>query len=167
MIRMEKIKNNSWLYLIAGIIITANIVTLAMLWIHRGGHEENHNSSNGPDLFEYLSKELSLSKQQENAYRDLRNEHREGSRRLRESIREAKDSLFDMLGQTNIPEEVILQQSNKAASLSAKLDTLTFHHFQKVRAMCTPDQQKRFDGVIRDALRMMGPQRHGPPPGQH
>ena len=164
---MEKIKNNSWLYLVAGIIITANIVTLAMLWIHRGGHEEKNDNPRGPKLFEYLSSELSLSKQQQEAYRDLRNEHREGSRQLQDSIRHAKDELFDLLKQNNLQEEAIMQQSNKAASLGAKLDTLTFHHFQKLRALCNPDQQKKFDGVIRDALQMMGPQRHGPPPGQH
>ncbi len=164
---MEKIKNNSWLYLVAGIIITANIVTLAMLWIHRGGNDEHRDRPQGPNLFEYLSKELSLSKQQQDAYRDLRNEHREGSRQLQDSIRNAKDELFDLLKQTNVQEEAIMQQSNKAASLGAKLDNLTFHHFQKLRALCDPDQQKKFDGVIRDALRMMGPQRHGPPHGQH
>ncbi|MEJ7609884.1 MAG: periplasmic heavy metal sensor [Ferruginibacter sp.] len=163
---MEKIKNNSWLYLVAGVVITANIVTLAMLWIHRGGHDEKHDRTRGPNLFEYLSKELSFSKQQQDAYRELRNEHREGSRRLQDSIRDAKDGLFDMLSQNNAEEAAIIQQSNKAASLGSKLDTFTFLHFKKLRALCTPDQQKKFDGIIREALQMMGP-RHGPPPGQH
>ena len=159
------LKNNSWLYLIAGLIITANIVTLAMLWMHRGGHEHPQGGQGRGGMFEYLSKELNLTKQQQDAYDSLRNEHQKATRQIQDSIRNAKDALFSMLGKDSVSNEAITMQSNKAAALSAQLDIITFRHFEKVRALCTPDQQKKFDGIIQEALRGMGqgPQRQGPP----
>ena len=163
------LKNNSWLYLVAGLIITANIVTLALLWIHRGGHE--HPPVGGQqrgNMFEYLSKELNLTKQQQDAYDSLRNEHQKATRDLQDSVRDAKDAFFSMLGKENVSNEALTQQSNKAAALSAQLDMITFRHFEKVRALCNPDQQKKFDGIIQEALRGMGQgPRQGPPPPPH
>ena len=161
------LKNNSWLYLIAGLIITANIVTLAFLWIHRGSHEHPRGGPEKGNMFEYLSKELNLTKQQQDAYDTLRNEHQKAVGQIQDSIRIAKDALFSMLGKDSVSNEALAQQSNKAAALSAQLDIITFRHFEKVRALCTPDQQKKFDGIIQEALRSkgrQGPQKQGPPP---
>ena len=162
---MANFKNSSWFYLIAGLLITANIVTLTLLWINRSGNDHHppgppHNNN----LFEYLSKELNLTKEQQDAYRSLRDEHQQGTRALQDSIRNAKDALFVLLKQDNISEEAITSQSNKAAGFQAQLDNFTFHHFQKVRAICNAEQKKKFDDIIQEALRTQGPMQ-GPPPG--
>ena len=36
------------------------------------------------------------------------------------------------------------------ASLSKKLDSLTYVHFTEVRSYCTPEQAKKLDRMIRD-----------------
>ncbi len=160
-----KNNKNAWLYPVAGLLITANIITLAMLWMHRGGHDTGRDvvqqRTGGP--FEFLSKELKLTKQQQDAYIILRDEHRRNSRELQDSIREAKDALFTLLKQDTVKPEELTQRTNNAAALSSRLDLVTFHHFQKLRALCTPEQQKRFDEIIREAMRGMGQQ--GPPRG--
>ena len=160
-------KNNSWLYVISGLLITANIVTLAMLWIHKNGHEDKqHFPPAGQDVFSYLSNELKLDKQQQEAYAAMKDAHHEAAQKLQDSIRTTKDALFTLLKQGNVTDDAVMQLGNKEASLNIQLDTLTFHHFQKVRALCNPDQQKKFDNIIQEALRMMGrPQ--GPPAGPH
>ncbi len=162
---MTTTRNNFWLYMIAGVIITANIVTLALLWIHKVKNNDDHQGhrpQGGPQLFEYISNELKLDQKQKAAYALLRDEHHSGAEKLQDSIKAAKDELFTMLQQPNTSEENIIAQSNKAAALTAQLDVFTFHHFQKVRALCTPDQQKKFDEIIQEAIRsMIRPQ--GPP----
>ena len=45
------------------------------------------------------------------------------------------------------------------------IEMATFYHFEEVRSICTPDQQKMFDEVIKEALRMMSPPPPGPPHG--
>lgn len=167
---MENSTKTRWFYLISGLLITANIAVLAILFIHRGPHEGRHD---GPEqrgnMFEFLTKELQLTKPQQDAYDSLRNEHHAATMKLQDSIRAAKDALFNMLQQSNTSEDMISAASNKAAALNAQLDVLTFHHFQKLRALCTPEQQKKFDGIIQEAIRGMGrqqgPPQGGPPPG--
>jgi protein CpxP len=164
---MSITRNNFWLYMISGILITANIVTLALLWTHKAKNDDNNHfrkPQGGPQLFEYISRELKFDQKQKDAYAVLRDEHHSGTEKLQDSIKAAKDELFMMLQQGNASEESITAQSNKAAALTARLDVFTFHHFQKVRALCTPDQQKRFDEIIQEAIHSMA-QPQGPPRG--
>lgn len=154
--------------MITGILITANIVTLALLWTHKAKSNTEQQGrrpqGGGPQIFEYISTELKFDQKQKDAYALLRDEHHSGAEKLQDSIKDAKDALFTMLQQPNTTEEAIAAQSNKAAALSAQLDVLTYHHFQKVRAICNPDQQKRFDEIIQESIRSMA-QPQGPPPG--
>ena len=159
---MVNFKNTSWFYLFAGLLITANIVTLTLLWLNRSGNEQHPPREPHSNLFEYLTKELDLTKQQLDKYRVLRDEHQEGTRELQDSIRKSKDALFNLLKQENVSDEAIFAQSNKAAGFHAQLDNFTFHHFKRLRAICTPGQQIKFDNIIQEALRTQGPQ--GPPP---
>lgn len=162
---MENSTKTRWFYLISGLLITANIAVLAILFIHRGGHEgRNGGPEQHGSMFEYLTNELQLTKLQQDAYDSLRNEHHAAATKLQDSIRAAKDALFNLLQQANTGEDMVTAASNKAAALNAQLDVLTFHHFQKLRAICTPEQQKKFDSVIQEAIRGMGRQQ-GPPPG--
>jgi len=164
---MSTTKNNFWLFMITGILITANIVTLALLWTHKAKNNDEHQAhrpQGGPQLFEYISRELKFDQKQKDAYALLRDEHHNGAEKLQDSIKAAKDELFTMLQRPNTTEDAVAAQSNKAAALTSELDVFTFHHFQKVRALCNADQQKRFDEIIQEAIHSMA-QPQGPPPG--
>ena len=47
--------------------------------------------------------------------------------------------------------------------LQKESDRITFVHFQKVRALCRPDQQTKFDEVIGEVLKMMANNNKMPP----
>lgn len=164
---------NTWFYIAAGLIITANIITLAMMWMHRKENKENRDNRvehrpGGPGgPFDYLTAELKFDQQQKDAYTLLRDEHHKKAEQLQDSIRRAKDLLFDMMHEAGVTEEQVTAQANKAAAFNVQLDTLTFYHFQKVRSLCTPEQKERFDEVIKEAMRSMGGPHQGPPPGRH
>ena len=161
---MATANKNTWLYIITALLLTANVVTLTLLWINKPGHHQEQSDRHPPrqSLFEYLSRELKLDQKQQDAYSLLRNEHQRSTRELQDSTRSAKDKLFTMLQQPSVSEEMITALSNEAASFQTQLDVITFHHFQKVRALCNPDQQKKFDAIIQEALRVHAP--GNPPP---
>ena len=116
-------------------------------------------------VFEFLTHELKLDPAQQEAYRKLRDEHRAGQREIQDNIRKAKDAFFALLQQPNVSDSLIQSYSARAVAADQKLDEFTFRHFQKLRAICNAEQQKRFDEIIQDALRQMAPPRHeGPPP---
>jgi len=182
---MSFFTNNRWLPVITLLLLTANIVTLGFLWTHKninGGVNmpPPPQGAQGP-VFEFVSSELQLDSSQKIAYAKLRDEHQAGQRPLQDSIRSAKEALFELLKMPAAPDSLIQAASNKAAAADAQLELLTFKHFQSLRAICNVAQQKKFDEIIQDVLKRMaiprgrnpqGPPAQGmhgdrpPPPGE-
>lgn len=164
---MTNFSNNRWLTVITLLLLTANIVTLTLLWTNKktGGREEGQFPPPQGQVFEFLTHELKLDPSQQEAYKKLRDEHRAGQEAFRSSIRKAKDEFFALLHEPSVSDSMINLYSKKAAEAEQKLDEYTFRHFQKLRIICNAEQKKRFDEIIQDALRRMAPpKRQGPPP---
>ena len=165
---MKNFTNNPLLSIIILLLLTANIVTLAFLWTHRGGdrREKGMPPPPGGQVFEFVSNELKLDSLQREAYRKLRDEHQAAQKPLQDSIRKAKDAFFALLQQANAPDSLIMAGSRKTSETEQQLELLTFRHFQKLRTICNADQQKKFDEIIQDVLRRMAPAKgQGPMPG--
>ena len=164
---MKNFTNNPLLSVLILLLLTANIVTLTLLWINKGGKKENHPPppAGGGQAFEFITHELGMDSTQRMEYAKLRDQHQAGQAPLQDSIRKRKDELFALLQQPNIPDSTIAVYTKRAAEAEQQLDLLTFKHFQKLRALCNAEQQKKFDTIIQDVLRRMGPaRRQGPPP---
>ena len=160
---MSNIKNNRWLSIITIILLIANIVTLILLWSNKKNERDDQKRPPAPGaVFEFVSKELQLDSLQREAYGKLRDEHQAGQRSIKDSIRKVKDAFFALLSQSNVADSVVQTAARKASETESQLEVLTFRHFQKVRALCNPDQQKKFDTIIQDVLRRMAPRRGRP-----
>jgi len=169
---MKNFTNNPLLSIITLLLLTANIVTLALLWTHKTAEKERREmqpppAGGGGQVFEFVSNKLKLDSAQREAYKKFRDEHQAGQKPLQDSIRKAKDAFFTLLRQANAPDSLIMADSRKTSEAEQQLEILTFRHFQKLRAICNADQQKKFDEIIQDVLRRMAPpRRQGPPPGR-
>lgn len=162
---MNNFTNNRWLSVVTLLLLTANIVTLALLWTHKSSDKgERQLPGPGGQVFEFLTHELKLDSAQQETYKKLRDEHQAVQKPLQDSIRSAKDAFFALLQQSNVPDSMLKAYSNKASAAVEQLDMLTFRHFQKLRAICNAEQQKKFDTIIQDVLRRMAPPKgQGPP----
>ena len=152
------------------LLLVANAATITLFWLDKAKHPPQPKGS--PQ--EFLVKELKLDAKQQEQLDVLRKEHREAADQLREKIKAAKESFFDLLKQQNVTDSV-KQTTAKAVSIHTEaLDLLTLNHFQKLRSLCTSEQQKKFDEIIHQVTSMMGQPRppmgpgngpQGPPPG--
>lgn len=163
--------NNRWFTIVILLLLTANIATLAILWInHKGGGRGDGRMPPPPQgqVFEFVTNELKLDSLQKIAYSKLRDEHQVAQKTIHDSIGKAKDAFFALLQQPNVDDATIQAAAKKASDAESQMELLTFHHFQKLRAICNPEQQKKFDTIIQDVLRRMAPakNRQGPPPGR-
>ena len=88
----------------------------------------------------------------------------------------SKETFFDLLKKQNVTDSTKQTAAKVVSSITEELDLLTLNHFQKVRSLCTTDQQQKFDEIIKEVTGMMGQQRppggpgkgngpQGPPPG--
>ena len=165
---MSNSANNRGLYFLMLLLLTANIITLILLWTNKKSeHELNRMPPpEGNQVFEFLTHELKLDSEQQVIYRKLRDEHRAGVKPLQDSIRNSKDRFFNLLPEKNVSDTVIYNSSKQIGELQQQIEIITFKHFQKLRAICHNEQQEKFDKIIKDVLRnMAGPK--GPPHPQH
>lgn len=164
---MNNLSNNRWLTIITLLLLTANIVTLALLWAHKKPHAEQFNPPPPPppggQVFEFITHELQLDSAQQRAYKELRDEHQSQVRPLQDSIARAKDSFFDLLKQEHVSDSLVQLFSNKIGTMEQQRDIYTFRHFQKLRAICNKDQMIKFDSIIQQALHQMAPPRRPGP----
>ena len=144
------------------LLLAANITTIVVFWM---GMKKMHPSPLQPSA--YIIKELSLNDKQQEQYNAMVQQHRKQSRSIQEQIRNCKDSFFNLLSNDNANDSIKNNLSAKIASLNSELDLITYAHFKEVRKICTPEQQQKFDGIIKEIIRMMaGPVGRGPrPPG--
>jgi len=125
------------------------------------GKRDNGPGQNDPqDAKSFIIKELSLNEQQKSAYKELREEHQKKLRDLHESFKEAKEHLFDLLDQENPSDSLVEQASLQTAQIQQQIEMATFNHFKKLKALCNAEQKKKFDSIIREAIRLISP----PPP---
>jgi Spy/CpxP family protein refolding chaperone len=167
---MNSAAKNKLLVWLVALLLVANAASIAMFWLGKAKHPPQPKGT--PQ--EFLIKELKLDAKQQEQLEVLVKEHRQAAEQLRGKTREAKEAFFDLLKQANVTDSV-KQAAAKAVSVNTEeLDLLTLNHFQKVRALCTTEQQKKFDEIIHQVTSMMGQprppmgpgnDRQGPPPG--
>ncbi|MBL7703418.1 MAG: periplasmic heavy metal sensor [Ferruginibacter sp.] len=164
---MSNHTNNRWLTIVTLLLLTANIVTLALLWTNKKPEREHFTPPPQPqpggEVFEFITRELNLDSTQQETYRKLRDEHRLQVRPLQDSIGMAKDRFFGLLKQENVADSIVENFNKKTAALEQQRDLVTFRHFQKVRAICTKEQKIKFDSIIQQAMHQMArprPPRH-------
>ncbi|MES2274396.1 MAG: periplasmic heavy metal sensor [Bacteroidota bacterium] len=168
-------KSFKTLVVVVAVLITANCVLIGMLWYHN--YHKSHNNPVRPPIpiqgpaFEYLSRELKLNPEQVKQYDAMRKAHVAFTRKTNDEQRMLRDSFFDNLKNPNSkPAEVELLEKRILTDQN-KLDTATYYHFRRFRAILNAGQQKKFDGIINNVLHMMAqphPQGGGPSgqPGQ-
>ena len=157
------IKNRTITWLVV-ILLLANIATIAVFWLDRS-KKQDHSPQKPKD---FLTTELNLDETQKKKYEELVKDHQQSVRQVREKVKEMKDSYFDLLKSLDATDSLRSDRLKQISLVTERLDSITFDHFQKLRNICTPGQQKKFDEIIHRVLTMMaGPPggRKGPPPG--
>lgn len=173
---MSLVSKNKLLTWLVALLLVANAATIAMFWLNRKPKPPQPKGQ--PN--EFLVKELKLDSTQQQQLDVLVKEHRRAVEELRGKVKAAKDSLFAFVKEANVSDSAKQAVAAVASRYTEQIDVLTLNHFQKVRALCRPDQQQRFDEIIQDVIRMMGQPRppmgpggrpggpgrpEGPPPG--
>jgi len=153
-------KSNKILVAFVIVLIIINCVLLSLFWFNIYPIKRRPPIQ-GP-AFEYLSRELKLTPAQKGQYEKMRDAHRQFTDSLNTQTRMMRDSFFDQLKDPSAKPGTINALEKKISDNTAKLDTSTFYHFRRFRAILSPGQQQRFDEVIQDVLRSMG----SPPPPQ-
>jgi periplasmic protein CpxP/Spy len=151
---METTRFYKWLIVV---LVLINVVILSFFTLK--GRHEGHGPRGGGEVGEFISEELHFSDSQKKQFEDMKHQHHEAMMSLQEKNKELHDEFFEHLATPQ--DSSVNALSDSIASLQKQMDMVTFNHFKDVRALCTPEQQTRFDQIIDEALhRLHGPPRH-------
>lgn len=154
-------QNTRFLKIAIAVLVVLNISTLTFIWI---GHK-NAMTPRGPaGAFDFLAKELKLDDTQLKQFDEMYKTLHEEAAQIREKNHAMHHRFFDLLHTQNDSASV-KQLADSMAFYQVQMELLTYNHFKKIRAICRPEQQRKFDEVINKALEMMGPRPGGPPRG--
>ena len=136
------------------ILLLINIGSLAFMWFDRP-HHGSPPPHEGGDAMEFLIRELQLTAEQKNQLEELREQHHNATEPLQRASRKLHDQYFNMLGNANTDSATVVQTADSMIAIQKQIELNTYYHFKSIRTICTPEQQKKFDEVVADALHQM------------
>lgn len=146
----------NFLYAVIIALLILNFGTLGYMFYRAAPH----NPEGPKAVSEWLQGQLNLNSGQQIQFEKLQEEHRRKMDAIHQQDRDLHDRYFDLLkGDTT--DSIQLQLLADSIALNRKQTELaTFYAFKKIRAICNPEQQTKFDAIVGEALRMMGPRPH-------
>jgi len=145
--------SNKILLLIIGVLLLTNIAVLGyFFWFRHDGEEAGKNKG----ATELLKEEVGFSQQQLDQYKVLRDRQRETIRPMYEDMRQTKDSLFKLLGDTTVDDQKLNTITDEIGQKQKTIDLLTFRHFSELRRICKPEQRVAYDSMVVQMFRKMG-----------
>jgi hypothetical protein len=152
-----------WLLFALVFLVLLNVATLSYVLFRDGkgttGQPAAPPPGTGPEsVSAFLANELGFTREQKLQLDRLRADHFAETQMLRENLRDLHEAFFSSWR----PEDAAKADSigDAIGRKQAALELATHVHFRKIREICDPDQKERFDGIIGELLRRVGP----PPP---
>jgi len=159
---MQNRNNNlMWIVLVA-ILVIVNLTIMSFIWFGGNNIRNQHPPLKNGVAEGYILKELNFDSTQKAAFFELKNQHHESIHLIKEQIKIAKESFFNLLKDTTTTEASIMTASDRISQLEKQIEIKTFHHFQQLRVICNADQKKKFDNIISQVVKMNAPMQ-GPP----
>ena len=109
----------------------------------------------------FLTEQLQFSDTQKEQFVELDKLHRVNMMGIDKAIKEQKDVLFNSFSKENFNLDSL---TNKIGFLEGKKEAEVFSFFHKVRTLCNLNQAKKFDKIIKKALK--GGERRPPREGR-
>lgn len=150
---MEKRTLKNW-KIFAFILIALNITLIVILIMGRPG-----NRPGGGEPGKFIVEKLKLTREQETEFSKLRISHHDSIMKLQEEGRKLRKSFLEGLKVT-VPDMNKDSIVNKIAENQRKIELVTYHHFEEVKKICTPEQKLIFNDIMMDVIRKI----ENPPP---
>ena len=152
-------KNKLFIFIIALLLISN--IGLVVFFIGMNKHDSRDNRGRG-EITRVLKEEIGFNEIQIKQYEEIRMAHRQKMRPLFDSMRTAKETLYNQLYFPEIDDSVFNSTIAEVGQKQQRIDRNLFNHFRSLRELCTAEQQPKFDTMIKHMVqRMIIPGRRG------
>jgi Spy/CpxP family protein refolding chaperone len=146
-----KNSNNKILIIAVVLLLITNIALVALMVTGKG--KDNGKGRRGKtEPFELMVKELGLTEEQQTNFKQLKEAHFNTTKPLYDSLRAARTAFFTLLKEENVSDSMLTSYSQRVNEKQMAIDKILFAHFKKVRSLCTPEQQPKFDAFVQKMM---------------
>jgi protein CpxP len=147
---MDIFTQKKFLMRIVILLTVLNLILItAVVWkdyIRKPPRQMNQNDSR--DVSEILKRDLRLSEKQVEQIRNLRSVYFDKEKALSEAIRGERDSINSSMFSSNTNSELVHILARRVAENEYKMELLRFEQAEELKAICTPEQLQKFEGLI-------------------
>ncbi|MBI5857964.1 MAG: periplasmic heavy metal sensor [Sphingobacteriales bacterium] len=153
-----KTSSNKILTIAVILLLLVNVAMLVFLLKGRRHHYGDKKPGKGGPV-EYMAKELGMTEEQKNTFRDLREAHFKVVKPLFDSITVIRKTFFDLVRDANANDSAITDFSNRIAAVQLEIDKQTLAHFRQARSLFQGQQREKYDSLVQKIMqrKMAGP----------
>lgn len=153
------------LLFLIGILLVTNLVLLVFfVWgkSDRDDHVKRPQHDRSQMMRTFLKDSVGFSEQQLARYDSVRAKNKEDMKPLFDQMRQSKLAFYNLLKQPGTPDSVTQAAANLMAEKQMVVDMAFYRQFETIRALCTPEQQVKYDSIVQMIVRrMVAPPRRG------
>lgn len=151
----ETFARNKVLSLLVLVLLVTNILLLVFFVWKKPSPKQVINKSRG-DVMQILEKEVGFDEKQMEQYKKLKDQHWDKIKPYFGEMRNARNNFYNLLNLASVSDSAISSAADSIAAKQKLIDLQTFRHFQQVKAICTPEQQPKFDSLVQQVIKRMG-----------
>lgn len=134
-----------WMVFLVLILLISNMVLAFFLFF---ANDKREKKKENPDEWAMkIYNEIGLDTTQITLFKKEKDDFFSTMRPIWNENKKAKDSLYQHLA-SNLSDSTVNDLLEKIKTTNHFSDSFTYAHFTKLRALCTPEQQVRFDTII-------------------
>lgn len=158
----ETFARNKVLSLLVLVLLLTNIL-LVVFFVFMKPEAPKPSFKRDPhtDVMRVLEKEVGFNAQQMEEYKKLKDQHWDRMKPYFGEMRAARNNFYKLLNQASVPDSVVNRLADSVAAKQKQMDLQTFRHFSQVKALCTPEQQPKFDSLVQQVIKKMGGRKPG------
>lgn len=134
-------KRNKTLILFIIILLTANVITLFLLFNKDQKIAHNKNEA----ILHYLKQDIGFSSSQLKAYDSLFDNHKKMMKQSFESNASNRKKTFQWLAAQNFSDSAIKIAAEKNEDLGKVMSIYMMRHIKDIRTLCNEQQKSKFD----------------------
>jgi periplasmic protein CpxP/Spy len=154
------------LLFLIGILLVTNLVLLLFFVLNK--KEDGERASKRPShdrsamMRGFLKDSVGFSEQQLVQFDQIREKNREDMKPMFEEMRQSKLAFYNLLRTPGTPDSVSQAAADLMAEKQKAVDMAFYKNFENIRALCTPEQQAKYDTLVQQIVkRMISPPRRG------
>jgi len=156
-------ENRPKVYLtIIAILLVANIAMVYFFLMKKDSHKlDKQRPDRRTMIGNFLKTEIGFDTVQLQQYDTLSIRHKEGMKKMFDSLKSSKDKQFKMLTAADFSDSIMTAVAEQSAASQKIMELRMFDHLKNVRMLCKPDQLARFDSLFVKVLNRRGGEGRG------